>query len=154
MTMVELTDAHTAESCLLRRGLAGSRWVRLGTRRCDLAALAALDFVPEGSRLLLDLAEAVLEGVVGCAEVHGGLLQVHLSMISMDVDSNAKSNAHLDTSSKDGGDDTLPGGLRVPVDLAVGHNLVNVDGDEGKWGKLWFSLLAVESCGKGCERLL
>lgn len=44
--------------------------------------------------------------------------------------SDLESKAHLDASSEDGGDNTLPGGLRVPVNLAVGHDFVNVDGGE------------------------
>lgn len=100
--------------------LAWRRWVGLGTRWSDFATFARLDFLLESGSFLLDLAEAVLQGVVGGAEVQRSLLQIDLDSISR-APSNDIKQAHLDPSSNHGGDDTLPGRLRVPVDFAVGH---------------------------------
>lgn len=79
---------------------------RLRTRRCrERSAGSAVDFFFEDHSKLLDGTEPVLEGVVGCAEVERGGLEVWLGA---------------------GGDhtrdDTLPGFGATPVGSVLGHD--------------------------------
>jgi hypothetical protein len=68
-----MSTGLTVQRILPRRlGLRRTRRGRSGlARSSDFATLPALDFFLQDGGFLLDLAEAVLESVVGCAEVFG-----------------------------------------------------------------------------------
>ena len=77
-------DRHTVQSIFRALGLARCRRRCFGAARgADESTLAAIDFGLELSRVLLELAEAILQSVVGCAEVGSCVAEVELVDVSL-----------------------------------------------------------------------
>lgn len=115
-------DTLTAERILLggRLWLAGSGRSRLAAASV-LATITALDFFLENGGFLLDLAEAVLDGVVGGVEVEGDCSVVDLGDCQQEEDMMGWLS-YFDARGDDAGHDALPGLLAVPVDSrTLGH---------------------------------